>query len=159
MGRVPPLEQAIERDEAAARGGVMGGAESQASVDLEGEAPRGYFAPVVTAMHQEAAGPHRPPQPLGLGHPIPQWNLLDPERANTHFAGNAFDQLDQPLAGRFLGVMHRHFDLAWAALEQGDGQGCRRTLGCFKDGGDCLGNVSRRLDDSDVGHCLHGAGA
>ena len=72
------LEQAIERDEAAARSGVMGGAEGKAGVDLKREAPRGHLAPVVTAMHQKAAGAHWPPQAFRLRHPILGGKLLDP---------------------------------------------------------------------------------
>ena len=111
LGRAPALEQAIERDEAAARGGVMGGAEGKAGVDLKREAPRGHLAPVVTAMHQEAAGAHRPPQAFRLRHPILGGKRLDPERGKVLFAGNAVDQLDQPLAGGLIGVMRRHLDL------------------------------------------------
>ena len=54
------LGEAVERDEAAARGGVMGGAEGKACVDLEGESPGRHLAAVMAPMHQEAAGAHRP---------------------------------------------------------------------------------------------------
>src|SRR4249919_3632565 len=143
--RAPALQKAIERDEASARGGVMGGAEGKPRVDLKGEAPRGHLAPVMTAMHQEAAGTHRPPQAFRLGHPILSCKRLDPERTKVLSAGNALDQLDQPLAGWLFGVMRRYLNLAGAALEQSDGQS-RRTLRRFKAGGDGLGDGRGRLD-------------
>jgi hypothetical protein len=95
VGRAPALEQAIERDEAAAGGGVMGCAEGKAGVDLKREAPRWHLAPVVTAMHQKAAGAHRAAQAFCLGHPILGRKCLDPEQANTPVGGSALDQSDQ----------------------------------------------------------------
>ena len=77
--RMLPLGEAVERDEAAARGGVMGGAEGKACVDLEREPARRHLAAVMTPMHQEAAGAHRPTQALGFRHPILLRQRLDPE--------------------------------------------------------------------------------
>ena len=135
----------------------MGGAEGKAGVDLKGEAPRGHLAPVVTAMHQKAAGAHRPPQAFRLRHPILGGKLLDPGQANTPVGGNAVDQLDQPLAGGLFGVMRRHFDLAGTALEQGHGH-CQGTFCRFKSGRDGLGDGRGRLDGRDIGDWL-GLGA
>ena len=77
--RMLPLGEAVERDEAAARGGVMGGAEGKACVDLEREPARRHLAAVMAPMHQEAAGAYRPTQALGFRHPILLRQRLDPE--------------------------------------------------------------------------------
>jgi hypothetical protein len=80
------LGEAVERDEAAARGGVMGGAEGKACIDLEREPARGHLAAVMAPMHQEAAGAHRPTQALGFRHPILLRQLLDPKRTKPRIA-------------------------------------------------------------------------
>ena len=76
--RMLPLGEAVERDEAAARGRVMGGAEGKACVDLEGEPAGRHIAAVMAPMHKEAAGVHRPAQALGFRHPILLRQCLDP---------------------------------------------------------------------------------
>ena len=93
--RMLPLGEAVERDEAAARGGVMGGAEGKACVDLEGEPARRHLAAVMAPMHQEAAGAYRPTQALGFRHPILLRQRLDPERAKPRIACRGLDQLRQ----------------------------------------------------------------
>jgi hypothetical protein len=105
LGRAPALEQAIERDEASARGGVMRSAEGKASVDLKRKAPPWQLAPVMSAMHEEATGAHWPPQAFRLRYPILSGERLDPERTKGVCAGNALDQLDQLLAGGVVSVM------------------------------------------------------
>ena len=143
VGRALPLEQAIERDEAAARGGVMGGAEGKAGVDLEREAARGHLAPVVTAMHQEAAGAHRPPQAFCLRHPILRRQAVSIRSAPrpSSPATPSINWISRSREGSFS-VMRRHLDLAGTALEQSDGQS-RGALGRFKAGSDGLGDVRR----------------
>ena len=79
--RMFPLGEAVERDEAAARGGVMGSTEGNTRVDLEGESPGGHLAAVMAPMHQEAAGAYRTTQALGFRYPILLGKRLDPERA------------------------------------------------------------------------------
>ena len=84
--RMFPLGEAVERDEAAARGGVMGSTEGNTRVDLKGESPRGHLAAVMAPMHQEAAGAYRPTQAFGFRHPILLGKRLDPERAKPPVA-------------------------------------------------------------------------
>ena len=155
-----PLGEAVERDEAAARGGVMGGAESKASVDLEREPAGRHIAAVMTPMHQEAAGVHRPTQALGFRHPILLWQWLDPEGDKPPIEPRGLDQLRQKMARRLASVMRRNLNPIVTALEQSDGQS-GRTLGGFKSGSDDLRASGGSLDGRHIGdwlglvHCPH----
>ena len=59
------LQQAIECEQAAACARMMRRAEGNTGVDLQGETPMADLGPVVTAMHEEAAGANRSPQAFG----------------------------------------------------------------------------------------------
>ncbi len=159
--RMLAFGEAVERDEAAARSGVVRGAEGNARIDLEREPSRRHLAAVMTPMHQEAAGAHRPAKAFRLGHPIPLRKRLDPERAEPRVGRRGLDQLRQPNARRFICVMRRHLDAVMPALEQRHGQDLR-TLGGFKSDSDRLSAAGRSLDGRDIGdrlvHCRHDAG-
>ena len=116
---------------------MMGGAEGKAGVDLKREAPRGHLAPVVTAMHQEAPGAHRPPQALGFRHPVLLRQRLDPEGAKTAIEGRGLDQPRQKIARGLARVMRRDLNPVLTALEQGHGQS-GRALGGLKSGSNGL---------------------
>ena len=155
-----PLGEAVERDEAAARGGVMGGAEGKACVDLEREPAGRHIAAVMTPMHQEAAGVHRPTQALGFRHPILLRQWLDPEGAKPPIEPRGLDQLRQKMARRLASVMRRNLNPIVTALEQSDGQS-GRALGGFKSGSDDLRAYGGSLDGRHIGdwlglvHCPH----
>src|SRR5262245_63399000 len=70
MPRASSLGEPVECKQAATRRGVMGSAEGKACIDFKRETPWRHLAAIMTPMHQEAAGAHRPPQPLRLPHPI-----------------------------------------------------------------------------------------
>jgi hypothetical protein len=148
-----PLGEAVERDEAAARGGVMGGAEGNASVDLKGESPGRHLAAVMAPMHQEAAGAYRPTQALGFRYPILRRKRLDPEGAKPRVACSGLDQLRQQMARGLASVVRRHLNPIVAALEQGHRQG-GRTLGGFKLRSDRFRAYGGCLDGRDKGDWL-----
>ena len=112
------LRQPVERDQTAARGGVMGGAEGKPGVDLDGVAAPRNLAAVMAAMDDEAPGSDRRPQALGARHPVLRQQPLDAEIPEVARADGRTDEGEQLLERRLLGVMGRDLDLAFAALEQ-----------------------------------------
>src|SRR5262245_37606654 len=140
----------IEGNEAAASRAVMRGAEGEAGVDLEGEAPMRHFAPVVTAMHQETAGAHRAAQALGFRHPILWGKRLDPDLAKLRPWRSGLDQKRQPVARRLFSVVCRNLGPVATALEQGHGH-CRWCLGGFERRSNAPCDIGRSLDTGDIG--------
>ena len=55
----PPLRQIIERQQTAARGAVVAGAEGERRLDLDADVVGPDAGAVMRAVHDEAAGPHR----------------------------------------------------------------------------------------------------
>ena len=114
------LEVIVERQQAAARRGMMRRAERLAGVDLDGMAAPRHFAPVVAAMDHEASGRDRAALALRQRHPIGGRDFLDGERPKLPFAAGLRDQRQQRLALRRRIVMGEDLAAAWSALEQSD---------------------------------------
>ncbi len=115
----PPLGQIIERQQAAAGGAVMAGAEGQRGLDLDADVVGLDARAVMRAMHDEAAGAHRLQTGQAFLDPVGGRDRLDGERGRRRIAGRERDLRAQSGFVRRLAEMDRHLPLAAVALEGG----------------------------------------
>ncbi len=149
--RAAALELIVERQETAARAGMMRRAESLAGVDLNGKTSARYMAPVVTAMHEKAPGLDLSAPLLRERDPIFRGEFFDAERPDTVAAGSLRDQLKQSIVARRLLVMGEDLEAALSPIEQPD-RDRRRVERLIKSTRDTLRRQSLGLDDSLMDH-------
>ncbi len=134
--RTAALEVIVERQQAAARAGMVRRAEGLGGVDLDGKQAARHLAPVMAAMHEKAPGRDRSALPLRQRHPILRSDLLDAERPDSVPAFR-LDQPQQGLAAGRLVVMRENLAAALAPVEQSDRDG-RRIQPLFESPRDAL---------------------
>ena len=120
-GSSPPLCQVVERQQTAARGAVVAGAESERGFDFDADVVGLDAGAVVRAVHDEAAGAHRFEAGEAFLDPIGRRDRFDGKRGRRCFSRRECDQRAQ---ARFVGPlteMHRQLPLAAVILESGAG--------------------------------------
>ena len=130
----------IERQQAAARGAVMAGAESQRRFDLDADAIERDAGAVVGAVHDEAAGGDGSQSGEAFAHPILRRDALEAQRFGRSVAcGRGGQRAYYFFIGRST-KMHRHPPAAGADIHKGHRNFVgRKTLG------DKIGDPVRRL--------------
>ncbi len=117
--RPPPLRQLVERQQTAAGGAVVAGAEGQRGLDLDADVVGLDARAVMRAVHDEAAGPHRLQTAKAFLDPVGGRDRLDGERGRRRIARRERDLRAQSRFVRRLTEMDRHLPLAAVALESG----------------------------------------
>ena len=130
----------IERQQAAARGAVMAGAEGQRRFDLDADAVVRDAGAVMGAVHDEAAGGDGRQSGEAFAHPIFGRDALEAQRFGGSVAcGRGGQRAYYFFVGRDTKI-HRHPPAAGADIHKADGNFVgRQSLG------DKIGNPVRRL--------------
>ena len=113
------LAKRIERQQAAARGAVMAGTESQRRLDLDADAIERDAGAVVGAVDDEAAGSHGRQSGEAFAHPVRRRDPLEAQRFGRGVAcGRGGQRAYYFLIGRGT-KMHRHPPAAGADIHKG----------------------------------------
>ena len=100
VARPPPLEQAVERQKAAARGAVMAGAEGKRRLDFDADPVWRDAGTVMRAMHGETPGLDRGETGKALRHPVGSGGLAEFKRRRCSLASRLRHQrCDRGLIG------------------------------------------------------------
>ena len=134
------LAKPIERQQAAARGAVMAGAEGQRRFDLDADAVERDAGAVMGAVHDEAAGGDGSQSGEAFAHPILGRDTLEAQRLRRCGSCRRGGQrAHHGLVGRGTKI-HRHPPAAGAVIHKADGDFVRR-----KALGEKIRNAVRRL--------------
>ena len=118
--RLPLLEQMVEQQQAAPRGAVMAGAESQCRLDFDAELVGRNAVAVVLAVDHEAAGGHRDQIFQGRLDPVLGFDDVENDAAGGLSPGGAGHEFaHQRLVGR-IGKMRGDVPDPIRPLERGD---------------------------------------
>ena len=121
FAKPPPLGQIVQRQQAAARGAVMAGAEGERGLDLDAQRVDRHRGAVMRAVHDEAAGAHRLEAGEALRHPVGLRQRLEGQRRRRVLARrHPHQRAHRRLVGR-LAEIDRHLPAAAVALEGGAG--------------------------------------
>ena len=118
---VPALCQHVQCQQAAARGAVMSGAESQRRFDLDADLVRADFIAVMRAVDDEASGVHRHQAAEALRDPVGGFDRLDGQRAGGFCVRSGFQQRAQRHFVRRVAEMDRQLPAPVVAFESGAG--------------------------------------
>ncbi len=122
----PALRDALQRDEAAARRGVVRRAEGASCVDHEVPARRRHPCRVVRAEDREASGAHRMEGPLALGHPVPvREGVLDERRQDRDELAR---RLEPARPARRVAFHEQDVEAPWPVLDGAVGRQDRLAL-------------------------------
>ena len=100
------LHEPVEREQAAAGGAVVAGAEGERRLDLDADAVAGDARAVVRAVHHEAAGFDRGEALEARAHPVLRRQPLEGERVRRVRAGGEGDQRPHRGFVRRIAEMH-----------------------------------------------------
>ena len=152
---MPSLRQIVERQQAAARGAVVAGAEGQRRLDLDAERVRLDAAAVMRAVDDETAGRHRLQPFEALCDPVGRRHRFEGERLRGGVAGGKPHQVAHGGFVRRLAEMDCHLPLAVVAFEGGAG-GVLGVQAFTEIGGEAAGGffVAQQADDGGrrIGH-------
>ena len=84
--------ECVEREQAAARGAVMAGAEGECRLDLNADLVRPHAGAMMRPVHDETAGLDRREAFEALAHPIRRRQRLEHQRIGRRRAGGGRDQ-------------------------------------------------------------------
>ena len=130
----------VEREQAAAGGAVMAGAERERRLDLDADGASRNAGAVMGAMHDEAAGRDRLEPAQALAHPVPCSAPLEDQRLGRLCTGGRGDERAQRvLVGRGA-EMNRDAPACIARIPQ-----IHRDFLGGETLGDEIGNAVRRL--------------
>ena len=151
--RVFAAHDAADHFEAAGRGAVMPGAEGQAGLDLDGEGAGAPRCPVMGAVDEETAGPHRLQPFQRACHPIDVGHDFGVEFQVGIAGADDPEYLRPDAAGRFLIDIERNLVQVARLVEVAHGE--RKTVileRSFQRRVDALGRrAGRRHVESDLG--------
>ena len=94
------LRERVKRQQAAARGAVMAGAEGERRLDLNADLVRPHAGATVRPVHDEPTGLDRREAFEAFAHPVRGRERLEPQRIGCRRAGGGRDQRPH---GRFVG--------------------------------------------------------
>ena len=130
----------IEREQAAARGAVMAGAEGERRLDLDADPVDRNAGAVVGAVHDKTAGRDRRQAGEAFAHPVLRRDAREGQRPGRRGPGGARDQRAHRLAVGRRAKIDRDLPAPAAGVEQAHGD----IVG-GKAFGEEIGQPARRL--------------